>query len=364
MRWPDRTSFRESANYQLACLSEIAAPAIWGMTALRQLAAPRPPASWRRALLLGASHIGDVLYNTASLPALQRGLPQCAWFHAAPPLAAPVLAGNPHLSGTCDPSDWVARANEFDAIVCYNSGAAWRETVAAWRRRIPNRAAYVHKGFSALVTHPIPIRRPQSYPAYFRDLVSHLTGLTPDWPLRPLVYPDDSHEQEAAELWREFSFGSRPVVAAFVTSRQPAGVWPAGKFGEALQALHERADCESVLLGSKEDEAALVGVRDSTRLPLQIAAGRLSLLGLVCFLRRCRIALATDSGPRHLANAAGIPVCFLPNLAVAKIETGAYLDTETDLAPDLESVPFMEQPAAFDRIDPRHVAQILAPALG
>lgn len=363
MRWPDRTSFRDSANYQVAFLSEIAAPVIRGVTALRQLAAPSPPAAWRRALLLGASHIGDVLYNTASLPALQRGLPQCEWFHAAPPLSASVLTDNPYLAGTCDPRDWAARAPEFDAIVCYNSGAAWRETIATWRRGIPNRAAYVHKGFSALVTHPIPIRRPQSYPAYFRDLVSHLTGLAPDWPLRPLVYPGDSHEHEAAELWREFALGSRPVVAAFVTSRQPTGVWPAGKFGEALHALHQRADCDSVLLGSTEDEAALITVRNSARIPSQIAAGRLSLLGLVSFLRRCRIALATDSGPRHLANAAAIPVCFVPNLAVAKIETGAYLDTEIDLAPDLESVPSVDQPAAFARIEPRRVAEIVASTL-
>ena len=364
MRWPDRTSFRNAANYRVACLSELAGPALRGAAALRRLPTPRPPQAWRRALLLGASHIGDVLYNTASLPALQRGLPNCEWIYAAPPLAAAVLVGNPHLAGTCDPRDLAVRAAEFDAIVCYNSGASWRETIAAWRRGIPNRAAYVHKGFSALVTHPIPIRRPQSYPAYFRDLVSHLTGLAPDWTLRPIVYPGASHEQEAAELWREFALGARPVVAAFVTSRQPSGVWPSEKFGEALHLLHARADCDTVLLGSAEDEASLIVVRDAARLPSRLAAGRLSLLGLVCFLRRCGLALTTDSGPRHLANAAGIRVFFVPNLAVSKIETGAYLDTETDLAPDFESVSPAEQPAAFARIDPRYVAEIIASALG
>lgn len=364
MRWPDRHSFREPYNYRVACLSEFAGPLIRGLTSLRGLTRPCPPSQWRRALLWGAGHIGDVLYNTGSLPTLKLGLPNCQWIHAASPPVATVLAGNPHLAGTCDPCDIAARASEFDAIVCYNSGASWRETVAAWRFGIPNRAAYVHKGFSALATHPIPIRRPQSYPAYFRDLVSHLTGTPPDWSLRPVVYPNASHEEEAAALWQEFALGRRPVVAAFVTSRQSSGVWPAERFGEVLRGLHAVADCDSVLLGSAADQATLRGVCDGAKLASRIAAGRLSLLGLVCFLRRCRLVLATDSGPRHLANAAGIPVFFVPNLAVAKIETGAYVETETDLVPVVECVPTSDQPAAFDRIDPRRIAETLVSALG
>ncbi len=360
MRWPDRSSFRDPANYGLACLSELAGPAIQVATMLRGGAKSSPPQDWRRAILWGAGHIGDVLYNTGSLPALQRGLPQCAWFHAAPALAAGVLEGNPHLAGTCDPHDLAARAGEFDAIVCYNSGASWRETSAAWRWGIPNRAAYVHKGLSAFVTHPILIRRRQSYPAFFRDLVSQLTGLAPDWPLRPLVYPDASHELEAAGVWRELELGTRPVVAAFITSRQRSGVWPAEKFSETLQDLHRRLDCETLLLGSWEDEPTLFRVRDQAGLPSRVLAGKLSLLGLVCFLRRCRAAITTDSGPRHLANAAGIPVFFVPNLAVGKIETGAYLETETDLAPGLEWVPPSGQAEAFARLEPARLADIIA----
>ena len=360
MRHPDRSAFRDPANYWVACLSEMAGPAIRVVTALRGGVKPGPPREWRRALLLGAGHIGDVLYNTPSLPALKRGLPQCEWFHSVPALAAGVLAGHPDLAGTIAPADIEARRKDFDAIICYNSGASWRETSAAWRWGIPNRVAYVHKGFSALVTHPILIRRPQSYPAYFRDLVSQLTGLAPEWPLRPLVYPDASHELEAANLWQELKLGARPVVAAFITSRQPSGVWPAEKFGGTLLDLHRRLDCDTLLLGSAEDEPALIRVRDQAGLPSRVLAGKLSLLGLVCFLRRCRAAITTDSGPRHLANAAGIPVFFVPNLAVGKIETGAYLETETDLAPDLEWVPPSGQADAFARLEPARVAEIIA----
>jgi hypothetical protein len=46
--------------------------------------------------------------------------------------------------------------------------------------------------------------------------------------------------------------------------------------------------------------------------------------------------IALDSGPRHLGNAAGIPVLFARNLSHSKIEAGQYCSTEIDLAPDVE----------------------------
>ncbi len=356
MPWPDPSCFRSRRNYWIACLTEAGSPLFRGISVLRNLPPGRPPDEWRRALLLGASHIGDVLYNTGSLPALKQGLPNCSWTYVASPPAVGVLDGNPALAGTISRAEAFARISEFDAVVCYDSSGYWRDLLAAWRCRVPNRAGYVHKGFSALASHPIPIRRDQPYPAYFRDLVAHLTGLAPDWPIRPLVYPDPSHESAAAQLWNSLGLGDRPVVAAFVTSRQRTGVWPAEKFGDVLRHIHGQVNCDSVLLGSAEDETVLTSLRDSRALSSQVVAGRLPLLALVCFLRRCRAVLSTDSGPRHLANAAGVPVFFVPNIAVSKIETGRYLETEFDLAPELELVAPGDQAAAFARIDPCGVA--------
>ncbi len=365
MRLPDRSSFREGTNYAAALASELGGALLRGIDHLRRRSAPVSPSEWRRVLLLGAHHIGDVLYNTGSLPALRAGLPRAELHLAAPALARAALSGNPHLAGTVDPADLPSRAAEFDAAICYNSSSGWKEVLATWRAGIPNRAAYVHKGFSALVTHPIAIRRLQPYPAYFRDLVGQLTGSgAPAWPLRPLVYPNAEDEAAAEAFWRELKLDpARPVLASFVTSRQPSGVWPAERFGETIRHIHTRADVQSVLLGAAEDAPTLEALRARCELPCAVAAGRLPLLALVCFLRRCRAVLCTDSGPRHLANAAGARVLFVPNLAVGKIETGRYLETETDLAPGDEYVPIAAQAAAFSRIDPERVAGQVVDAL-
>ena len=69
--------------------------------------------------------------------------------------------------------------------------------------------------------------------------------------------------------------------------------------------------------------------------------------------------LTSDSGPRHIANAAGVPVFFIRNLWSNRIESGPYIDTETDLAPLDEHVPPERQSDIFVKIRPEVVAERL-----
>lgn len=312
---------------------------------------PTPPTSWRRGVLFGAHHIGDILYNTASLPALSQAFPQCEWQCVADATAAQVLAGNPYLTG-CAPA--LGELGKIDVAICYNSGAYWREVIAAAKRGIPNRVGYVHKGFSALVTHPLKIRYPQPFPVYFRDLVAQLAGVVPDWSLRPQVYPSHEDEENAADLASELGAGSsRPLLACFVTSRQPQGVLPTTKFGEALREIESASDAQTILFGAAEDREILERTKAQFHLRAEVAAGRLPLLALVCFLRRCTAVLCTDSGPRHLANAASVPAIYVRNLSFSKIEAGRYCDTEIDLAPGLEFVSGGAEDRAYGDFNPR-----------
>jgi ADP-heptose:LPS heptosyltransferase len=364
MTRPDRTTFRRTSNYAAAWLSELVGPAISWIDRSGRRASPVAPPEWRKALLLGAGHIGDVLYNTASMPVLAATFPNCRWFFVAARPAADVLEGNPSLAGLVEPAGLADCAEEFDAVICYDSSMAWRPLLRVWQLCIPNRVGYVHKGFSRLVTHPIAIGARKSYPAHFRDLVSQLTGGAPEWSLRPQVYATHEDEMEAAQYLEGLAFDpSRPLLACFFTSRQPSGIWPAEQFARALQFVHQELPCQSILFGAADEDALLRGLVEQFNLPSRVAAGALSLRALVSFLRRCRAAFCADSGPRHLANAAGIRVLFMPNLAVGRIETGSYLDTETDLGPGGEFLSVPKQKAAFAALDLRVVAKAVIDAL-
>jgi ADP-heptose:LPS heptosyltransferase len=354
---PAKYTFRKRTNFAIAILSEMAAPLFRIAAKLCSGLGPSPPEEWRRGVLLGAGHIGDVLYCTASLQSLKEGLPRCIWHFVAPPPVSEVLANNPHIASCVPTLASLNSSTKIDVVICYNSGAYWRETIQAVRMGIPNRVGYTHKGFSGLVTHPITINYPQPYPAYFRDLVAQLTGRIPDWSLRPRIYPDTQDELAADVIWNEGKLDpTRPVVACFATSRQPSGVWPAKKFAETLAGVESNGEYRTVLCGTAADEKVLKELKLRFNLRAPIIAGRLNLRSLGCFLRRCAVVLCPDSGPRHIANAVGTPVVFVSNIAVGRVETGGYVGTETDVAPNSENVPVTKQEEMFKLLKPEFVA--------
>lgn len=371
MTWPLANTFRSRKNYLLACGTELAAPLLKIHARHFSTTAPTAPRDWRKALLLGANHIGDLLYRSSSLSALKQGLPECAFDYAAPAPACEVLEGNPALrtiqrlenpprSGS---AEFIALQDEkYDAAICYDTGAYQNWLKLAVQLGIPNRVAYVHKGFSGWVTHPIALHYPQPFPGYFRDLVAQLTEQKPEWSLRPQVFPTAEDERAATALWEELGLThSTPVLVCFVTTRQPTGVWPADHFLETLRLVHAAQPIQIVLCGAASDAVTLQTLASALGLPCRVNAGRLGLRATVAFLRGCRVALTTDSGPRHLSNAAGIPTVFLRNLRSLKIETGVYLDSEHDLAPDVELISPEKQGTYLNRVTPQSVAtEILA----
>ena len=328
------------------------------------------PRDWRKGLLIGATHIGDVLYNSASLDKLKRGLPNCEWFYLAEEPAAEVLETNPALEGVIKrrrprsssgenrETVGLLRRERFDAAICYNSGGYWRDLLLAVRFGIPNRVGYVHNGFSGLVTHPIEIGAPKPYPAYFRGLVAQLVEARPDWPVRPVVVTTPADESAADRVWSDLGLDAGPpVLACFVTSRQRVGNWPRENFAATVRLLTTRRDIHVVLCGAKSDAGVLERLRSDHHLACAVMAGRLSLTEVVAFLRRCRAVLTTDSGPRHLANAAGVPVFFVRNLWYSKHSAGVYCETEHDFAPDAEFVPPERQEALLRLVTPEQVAE-------
>lgn len=200
------------------------------------------------------------------------------------------------------------------------------------------------------------INYPQPYPAYFRDLVAQLAGIKPDWNLRPLIYPDSSDESDAEDLWNRHHMGEfGPVVACFMTTQQTTGLWPSEKFGCTLALIQKQTGAHIALCGSSGDRTLLEQVDKIFNLKATILPGTLTLRALYCFLKKTDAVLTSDSGPRHIANAAGVPVFFLRNILSNRIETGSYVDNETDLSPPDEYVPNKNQATVFAKILPEEV---------
>lgn len=327
------------------------------------------PKTWNKGLLIGANHIGDILYRTSSLTQLAKAFPDCTWDILAPDPAAQLLEGNPAIDKihrmeipSYGSADFQKLKREgYDVAICYDSGAYTRPLLTATLLGIPNRVGYVHKGWSGLVTHPISINYPQPFPAYFRDLVAQLTDQEGNWSLRPKVILSREDHQEAESLWSALKFSDdRPVLACFITTRQPTGAWPMEKFRETLEKVHTSRSVSILLCGAPGDEGRLRDLQRSLSFSSEIIAGKICLRALVALLAKCRVVLSSDSGPRHLSNAAGTPVVFVRNLWFSKDEAASYCnETEYDLAPAVEFISSQEQSIWLNRTSAQQVSEAL-----
>ncbi|MEO8194265.1 MAG: glycosyltransferase family 9 protein [Gemmatimonadales bacterium] len=342
-------AFRKKQNLWLAYASELGAPLLRGTARILAGRPSTPPSEWRSGLILSHTHIGDVLYRTCSLPILRQSLPDCEWTYAVSPASAEVLSDNPHIHEALavveGEDSWhlvrggfsELKSRRFDVVLCSNTLRHYPDLALAAALGIPNRIAFIDKGLSGLVNHPVSFRFPDSYASYFRTMVAAVTNRDPDWPLRPRVYPSAADEARARELWwRSGLDDSKPVVACSLRTRQADGNWPQDVMVSILERARESRDFSVVLCGSASDAPHLRALATTLPFPAPVIAGEAGLLAFAAFLERCAALLTLDSGPRHIGNAAGIPVVFARNLSHSKVEAGRYCDTETDLAPDVE----------------------------
>jgi ADP-heptose:LPS heptosyltransferase len=374
MTYLNKTVFRRKANYHIAWLSE------WLGTPFRRWQPMPVPADerarWKRGLLFGADHIGDILYGTSSLPALARATPGCAWQHAVRPPANQVLENNPHLQGLLplppedSPARWretvrVIRAARFDVAICYDSSSYVHNLAAVAAAGVPVRIAYIHKGFSVLATHPVTIRYPQPFAYYFRDLISQVTGETLPGEPRPVVYPTDNDRREADSLFAALGLDrSGPVLACSLFSRGRYARYEPLHFIETLRLVVKKVPARLVFICSRAERDMMQTLLAESGLPHAIVAGDLNLRSLACFLGQCRAAFAVDSGIRHLANAVGIPVVFARSLFYVKEEAGRYCSTETDIAPpDVSELPEHENRPEIIAFDHARAAAAVINAL-
>jgi len=370
-----RRAFRTRRKYLLGVASEIAAPLLRIAARARCGAEQSPPQEWRRGLILGHNHIGDILYRTGSLPTLRSTLPHCEWDYLAGPVSAEVLDGNPAIRRvfpyqTGEDSWNIGRESfrklreaKYDVVLCSNILRYYPDALLALALGVKNRVGFTFKGFSGLINHPVKATFPSLYPAYFQQMVASVTGIPPEWPLTPSIFPSQADRGQAQNAWSALGLDTgRPVIACSITTRQ-AGAWPRSHFLRAIEMLRRRTSIEVVLFGAANEADILRAAAAECRTPVKLLLGTLNLPALAAFIGKCSAALVMDSGPRHIANAAGTPVVFGRNLIFSRVEAGKYCDNEIDAGPSDEYVPAQKVEALINELDPAHTAALVLEAM-
>ncbi len=277
---------------------------------------PAPP---RSICLLRLSAIGDVCNAVAVVQAIQRAYPQAALTWVIGRVEAELLRGLPGIEFVVfDKRAGLAGLQElrralhgrrFDVLLLMQ--LALRAGVASLmvpaRRRIGYDRARSKELHGLFINERIGARRGDHVLDSFRQFAEAIgvTDTTPRWDI-PVAAADDAWAAAALE-----GHGTRHFVIAPAASAAERNWLP-----ERYAALADHAADRGFAVylcggpGAAERQLAAAIIRQA-QAPVHDLVGQTSLKQLFALLRRASLALMPDTGPAHMAAAAGTPVIGL-----------------------------------------------------
>jgi lipopolysaccharide heptosyltransferase II len=292
-----------------------------------------------KILLVRLRLIGDVVFTTPLVRALRRRYPDAHLTYVVEPLAADVVAGNPHLTdvivapksrGLARLRDDLAlarrlRRERFDIAIDLHGGP--RSSWLALASGAPMRIGYDIAGRRWMYTHVVP-RSPDLLPRHSAvnqwDLLAPLGAMTGDAaacdPARDAVeMPDDP--QAAARVTRRLAeagiTGAHRLVVVHVSAGNPFRRWPGESFADAIVALARRdAARRFMIISGPSDAAAAEDVAAQARAQLgahgtAVVHGAFDVAELRALAARAAVYIGGDSGPLHIAATTATPVVAL-----------------------------------------------------
>lgn len=280
-----------------------------------------------KILIVKLGAIGDIVHTLPALAAIREAFPTANVAWAVEKRSADILRGNPlidelievdtkglrggkALSGVQKLGRQVSeiKKNGFDIAIDFQGllkSAAVAKLLGARLRWGFSRGNLREPASRILLTNTVDIPPKTHVITKNLTLASEALGIAmPNGDLRFPMATDEVHRDEAAKIIE--SAGQKFAIL------NPAGgwvtkLWPAERFGQLADEIWERHGLVSlVATGPKENalsEAAISSSRSGKAIPV-----RPSLKGFYELARSASIYIGGDTGPTHLAVAAGTPV--------------------------------------------------------
>jgi heptosyltransferase-2 len=317
----------------------------------------------RKLLVRGVNWLGDAVMSTPALLRLREAAPSTHITLLTPEKLAGLWTGHPAVNSVLTFADgegaWrVARrlkAEQFDLSLILPNSA--RSALESFLAGIPQRIGYGGQWRRLFLTCPVPPRpgavkmrkrsgiavrwllrlarfrsgaSPPPSSAHHIHQYLHLIGALggDPAPLAPqLFFAPDEIGTVLEKFGIEPHSTSSPLLGLNAGAEYgPAKRWPEDRFAAAAMELQRRTNCRWIVFGGRGDAAIAGTVADwlqsvskahpvathvASRRIVWNLAGQTSLRELGALLKACRVLLTNDTGPMHLAAAAGTPVVAL-----------------------------------------------------
>jgi heptosyltransferase II len=274
--------------------------------------------------------VGDVAMATPTLRTLRQHAPDAHIVGVARPYLTSLLDGTPWLDRVLPwehkgrgrfGRTWrivnQLRAERLDVLILFR--ATVLSGLLARFSRATYTIGYARRGLGWLLTNPIPPLHRGRGSAPVSAVDDYLNLLT------PLGFAADSKQLELATtpaneaaadaVWKRLALppGDRVMLLNTGGAYGEAKHWPAEYcVSLALRAADEFGLTTLVLCGPQEREAA-AAIENAARHPQvrSLAKEDVAFGTTKAIIRRSRLLVTTDSGPRHIASAMGTPTVVL-----------------------------------------------------
>jgi len=296
-----------------------------------------------RFLVLGYQHLGDSLFLTPMLRALDRRFPRAHIAVMARGAGAAALENNPHVDHIWRLSGRgmrpklallpLLRRERFDAAIVAQHTLP--NALFAWLAGCSIRVGIPTKGCGPVLTHRVHEPDP---PAVWHEADRYLAfaaALGADRDAAGLEYhPAAADRLEAAALLarlglrgrRSEPMAGRPPLVALFPGSSPQWKfkrWPAARFAQIGRELVEDRGAQLIVVGGRDDLPAMHEVSAAITGPHGIDDNPGALGRFAALLGECDLLITNDSGPMHLATAVGTRVVDLAGPSDPR-RTGPY----------------------------------------
>ena len=274
-----------------------------------------------RILITRTDRIGDVVLSTPVIRNLRRAFPGAYLGMMVRPEHRELVEGNPDLNavilydkacaekGIAGNLRFARRLGEhrFDTALILHS--THRVILAAWLAGIRRRIGYARR-LPWLLTDAIPDVKREGNRHELEYNLDLLRFLGVESRERALFVPTRPEQEQAVEafLRRQGIHGEKPLVILHPGASCPSKRWPAARFAAVGDRLTQELGARVMVIAGPDGVAQGEAVLRRMREKAVGALARFSLGELVCLFRRAACVVSNDSGPVHLAGAAGTPV--------------------------------------------------------
>ncbi|MFA5975865.1 MAG: glycosyltransferase family 9 protein [Elusimicrobiota bacterium] len=259
----------------------------------------------RKILIIQLKRAGDVLVTTPVLPVLRQQFPEARIDFLTEGAFAPLLEQHPDVDQVqvYDPRAVLSsirkvRRQRYDWIIDFQSSprSALLVFLSGARLTVGYRVPFWGRVYRETVKRPVG--RQSVVDGKF-SLVENLTGPVAERPMLKIYLSDDEKKWAAGAME---SVSAQAIVGLVPTHRRVSRRWPVESYAALAQDLIRRENDVWLFWGPGEEPYV---DRLSRMVPGARKIPPTTLRQMAALLERCRLVITNDSGPMHLAVAAG-----------------------------------------------------------